>query len=94
MLAIMPRRSTTPDFNRCNSRRPADNLVKPPSALMNLLGGQNIRIESKRNELRELLLVEEDRLQVLVDKTKDKKILEKLKERRLAQHKKDQKKKE
>ena len=56
--------------------------------------GQNIRIEHKRKELRDLQMVEEERIQALVERTKDKKILEKLKERRLAEYKKDQKKKE
>lgn len=56
--------------------------------------GQNRRIDIKKQELRQLQYVEEERMQVLVDRTKDKKILEKLKERRYAQYKKDQKKKE
>lgn len=56
--------------------------------------GQKIKIERARHYARELMVVEEEKHEILIEKVKNYKILEKLKERRLEEHKKYLKKKD
>lgn len=64
------------------------------SGMDQFIMGQNLRIQKKRLELRELQRVEEELMAVLVEKSQEKKVLEKLREKRMLQHRKIQKKRE
>ncbi len=52
------------------------------------IDGQKIKIERERNKARELMMIEEEKLEILVGKNKAYKIIEKLKEKRVIEFKK------
>lgn len=70
-----------------NAQRKGDTAhIQQIVEMESFLNGQKVRIERKRLEARELLIVAEAKHEALIEAAKEKKILVKLKEKRLAEY--------
>lgn len=58
------------------------------------INGQKLRIENAKIELRELMVLLEDKKEKLLEVTRERKIIEKMKENKIKEHKKNLKKRE